>query len=614
MASHETMAADARFQDLIHAFSEEQRLLLLRADEEHESWRAALESAWGRLDSYAGSLPAASGHALRLLPSSVPALAPPLEIGLNVGKGLRTVQPDVSETVDPVPPPPPPPPSIPEDGNAADDTWDISVVDEDPVEQTMSANASSTASRPRRKSQVTHDVQNLLQDAMQPLPFRANFVRLVKRYIDYVAGVMVLLNSLVLIAELEVEGRSIAFEIDLPSGEDLRAYLPALRGIDAVFVLLFLVELVFRLLFERLKFCLDLANIFDGVLVLLGLIDMIISRPFTGGAVRDEDIALLKLTRALKSLRAVRILRSFRFVRGLRVLVKACRCFLPSLFWSMALLAVFVAMGALTLGNTLQVYILDDTLEHEDRQWLWDHYGTSQRSSWTLYEVTFAGNWPTNARPVMEKADNIFALFFLVYITIIVFALIRVISAIFLKDTLDVVQNDAEHMVVTRLKKRNEDIAKLEGVFRAIDKSGTGLINEEQLAEILSQSAVKDYLQSMDLDVHEGRALFHILDNGDGEVTLDEFIDGIMRCKGPARAIDQVAMSADMKNLDKKVNIIIQQLGGRDVSASKSVAPTPSPRTEVLRRQKSQAAYLKPFRLDMDNEQGFLARRASFGI
>ena len=195
-----------------------------------------------------GRLPATSGHALRLLhPGSVPALAPsPLEIGLNVGKGLRTMQPDVSETVDPAPPPPP---SLPEDGNAGDEnTWDISVDDEDPMVQTTSANASSTASRPRRKSQVTHDVQNLLQDAMQPLSFRANLIQLVKRYIDYVAGVMVLLNSLVLIAELEVEGRSIAFEIDLPAGEDLRAYLPALRGIDAVFVL-FLVELVFFFFF-----------------------------------------------------------------------------------------------------------------------------------------------------------------------------------------------------------------------------------------------------------------------------------------------------------------------------------------------------------------------------
>ena len=116
-----------------------------------------------------------------------------------------------------------------------------------------------------------------------------------------------------------------------------------------------------------------------------------------------QDVALLKLTRALKSLRAVRILRSFRFVRGLRVLVKACRCFLPSLFWSMVLLAVFMAMGALTLGNTLQVFILDEMMEQVDREWLWEHYGTSQRSAWTLYEVTFAG---PHTRQILEHASN----------------------------------------------------------------------------------------------------------------------------------------------------------------------------------------------------------------
>ena len=33
-------------------------------------------------------------------------------------------------------------------------------------------------------------------------------------------------------------------------------------------------------------------------------------------------------------------------------------------------------------------------------------------------------------------------------------------------------------------------------------------------------------------------------------MTLEEFIDGIMRCKGPARAIDQVAMHAELKQLD----------------------------------------------------------------
>ena len=37
----------------------------------------------------------------------------------------------------------------------------------------------------------------------------------------------------------------------------------------------------------------------------------------------------------------------------------------------------------------------------------------------------FAGNWPTNARPVLDKVSHGFVVFFLVYITIIVFAVIR---------------------------------------------------------------------------------------------------------------------------------------------------------------------------------------------
>ena len=45
-----------------------------------------------------------------------------------------------------------------------------------------------------------------------------------------------------------------------------------------------------------------------------------------------------------------------------------------------------------------------------------------------------------------------------------------------------------------------------------------------------------------------------MLDDGDGEVTLHEFISGILRCKGHARAIDQVALHTDIRMLDKKVS------------------------------------------------------------
>lgn len=147
---------------------------------------------------------------------------------------------------------------------------------------------------------------------------------------------------------------------------------------------------------------------------------------------------------------------------------------------------------------------------------------------YTLYEITFAGNWPTNVRPVLEKVSHLYVLFFVIYITIIVFAVIRVEN--------------------------------LEAIFNAMDKTQDGMITEERLSEMLSNPVVLTYFQTLDIDVHESAALFHLMDNGDGEVTLEEFVGGIMRCKGQARAIDQVAMRADLKTLDTKISKISRAL------------------------------------------------------
>jgi len=227
----------------------------------------------------------------------------------------------------------------------------------------------------------------------------------------------------------------------------------------------------------------------------------------------------------------------------------------------MVLLGVFMSIGTLVLGNLLQDFIVDDSQNLEDRNWIWNRYGTAYRAMYTLYEVTFAGNWPTNARPVLEKVSQGFVVFFVLYVTIIVFAIIRVISAIFLKDTLDAAQADAESVVVDRLRKKAEYLQKLEVLFTALDEDGGGTISEQKLVALLDNPKVEAYFQTLDVDVTEGAALVNMLDDGDGEVTLDEFVDGILRCRGPARALDQVAMRADLQKLDGKLNTLLQASG-----------------------------------------------------
>lgn len=215
-----------------------------------------------------------------------------------------------------------------------------------------------------------------------------------------------------------------------------------------------------------------------------------------------------------------------------------------------------MSIGSLLMGNLLQEYIKDEELNFEDRQWLWERYGTAYRASFTLFEVTFAGNWPTNADRVLY-INQAFCIFFLFYVTVVVFAVLHVITAIFLKDTLDAAQNDAEQLVMDKIALRAKLLERLEGMFKVMDESGSGIITEERLQEILANPKAAAYFATLDLDIHEGKALFHLLDNGDGEVTQEEFISGILRCKGEARAIEQVAMHTELRNLDRKVTKLI---------------------------------------------------------
>ena len=395
------------------------------------------------------------------------------------------------------------------------------------------------------------------------------------------ATACVFLNAVVQICELEFIGLYNGFQVQ-PSLPDMSFFAfsdadkllqgaQLCRELDMAFCFIFMVEVALRIYVERWRFWKEIANWIDTVLAIVGLVDIII---FFQAA--EEPAVFLK---GLKALRSIRLLRYFRFIDGIRLLFQACQAFLPSLFWSMILLAVFMFVAALTISHLLQGFIDDPSQILEDRIWIWEHYGTAYRSAYTIYECTFAGNWPAYARPVLNKVSHWFSLFFVTYITLIAFALVRVITAVILKDTLDAAQSDAEHQVSERLQKKAKYVEKLEKIFKKLDESGEGLITKAQLHQVFQDPKVKAYFQTLDVDVHEGTELFGILDDGDGEVTLDEFINGILRCKGPAKAIDQLAMHADVRQLKRKILRLERALNPMGV-----VSPNASvPRSEESR-------------------------------
>ncbi|CAK9057053.1 unnamed protein product [Durusdinium trenchii] len=398
----------------------------------------------------------------------------------------------------------------------------------------------------------------------------AGCLKVVSAYMDQVASVLVFLNAVVMLLDFEMSGRATGSLLGMNDGPYWTSQ-GLFRALGITFDVLFTVELALRIAIEGYGFVKDAANLFDSVLVTAGL-----AEHFLLLIIPEEPVGS-QLMRALSSIRAVRMLRAFRFSQGLKLLLNACQSFITSLCWSMVLLGVVMVVASLIIGNLLQDYLRNEEVSLEDREKIWRFYGTAYRSWYTLYEITFAGNWPTMARPVLDKVNHGFVVFFVLYITIIVFALIRVITAVFLKDTLDAANNDAELRMAEGLRKKAEYVEKLEGIFQAIDDTGDGMITEERLTFILDNPKVKAYFQTLDVDVHEGAALFHILDDGDGECTLEEFIGGILRCKGPARAIDQVAMMADLRQLDKKLSKLIQGLHDAQIVVINESGEMPRP-------------------------------------
>merc|ERR1719191_623894 len=85
---------------------------------------------------------------------------------------------------------------------------------------------------------------------------------------------------------------------------------------------------------------------------------------------------------------------------------------------------------------------LDNGFDEKFRQWLYVHYGTTSRTVLTMFQITLApGAWGVVGRPVIEM-NPLFAWFYIAYVGGVSFAVIRVITTLFLRQTIQVATGD----------------------------------------------------------------------------------------------------------------------------------------------------------------------------
>merc|ERR1711879_929112 len=144
-----------------------------------------------------------------------------------------------------------------------------------------------------------------------------------------------------------------------------------------------------------------------------------------------------------------------------------------------------------------------------------------------MFEMTLSGCWPNYVRPLVDNVSHWFAVYFIIYVSWVVFAVTRIITAIFLKSTMDNQLIDDEVMASGHLRQKEKCVKRLAKLFQDADTSGDGLLSLDEMECLLADDHAKTWLQTLGLEVYETKQLFSLLDDGDGAITIDEFLTGI---------------------------------------------------------------------------------------
>ena len=130
-------------------------------------------------------------------------------------------------------------------------------------------------------------------------------------------------------------------------------------------------------------------------------------------------------------------------------------------------------------------------------------------------------------------------------------------NAVFVQSTMKVAQADDEFVARERLRSQEVYRQKVAQLFRRVDTSGDGYLDVAEFNRLLLSPKLQVCLSQLEIETTDLMGLFRMLDDGDGEISLQEFEAGIMKIKGQARSFDLHQLDKAIQKLSTKVDLVL---------------------------------------------------------
>lgn len=374
---------------------------------------------------------------------------------------------------------------------------------------------------------------------------------------DYFVATLIISNTIVIAIQTDMNARD-------PDGETPSS----IRALDLFFTVFFATELTLRIVVERCRFISGRNkgwNMFDSFVVLSAIVEEFLSTATNATAIR--------VLRIMRLVRVIRVVRTLRIFNDLRAMVRGIFTSIVSLVWALVLLFIICFVFGLFITQTVASYrnehpapqVSDpgEPLLDED---LVNRFGSLLDTMYSLYQaITGGDDWASFANPLFEISP-IMGLFFCLYIAFAVFAVLNVVTGVFVDNAIKANQQDADVVIMEQTDARRKHVEQVKSVFKRADRDGSGVLDWEEFQRHLDNPYVQAYFRQLDLDIEGNGAhsLFMMLDfDGSGTIDVEEFVFGCGQLKGNARSLDLARMGHSQRQLSNKLISLVTDQSDR---------------------------------------------------
>jgi len=164
-------------------------------------------------------------------------------------------------------------------------------------------------------------------------------------------------------------------------------------------------------------------------------------------------LRLLRLCRLMRLAKVLRSVRDSHIFDTLSLLLTSLQSSIGALLWSFSLLSAVQVFVAVFLCQVLGGYISNESEPLETRQQVFKYFGTFQNGMLTMFEIIL-GNWVVSCRILVEGVSEWYAVFYICYRCSFMFAVMKVITAVFINETSRVAASDQGLSILKKQKEK----------------------------------------------------------------------------------------------------------------------------------------------------------------